>query len=121
MVFKNCKLLGLNLTEANLGNVSFENCLANLCNFPEVRFKQVLFDSTSLQGANFYDCLLNKVAFQESDLNDVDFSQTSLKGIDISTCKFKRLQVTPESLNGCEVSTEQAIGFASLLGLKVKY
>ncbi|MEH7355139.1 pentapeptide repeat-containing protein, partial [Neobacillus drentensis] len=42
------------------------------------------------------------------------------KGIDISTCTFDRLNVAFESLTGCEVSPEQAIGFATLLGLKVK-
>lgn len=58
--------------------------------------------------------------FYECDINDVDFTATALKGIDISTCTFDNLTVSLDSLNGCEVSSEQAIGFAMLLGLKVK-
>jgi uncharacterized protein YjbI with pentapeptide repeats len=53
-------------------------------------------------------------------LNDVDFTNTILKGVDISTCTFEQINVSPESLVGCEVSSNQAIGFSRLLGLKIK-
>jgi len=60
------------------------------------------------------------VSFNRCDLNDIDFTQTILQGIDISTCTFEQINVSLESLIGCEVSSDQAIGFSKLLGLKIK-
>ncbi|WP_342670991.1 hypothetical protein [Peribacillus loiseleuriae] len=50
----------------------------------------------------------------------MNFARTSLKGIDISSSTFQRLNVSLEDLDGCEVPSEQAIGFAAILGLKIK-
>lgn len=47
VTFKDCKLLG-DFSEANLGNVSFENCMANLSSFADARLKQVIFNHSSL-------------------------------------------------------------------------
>ncbi|WP_379320645.1 pentapeptide repeat-containing protein [Paenibacillus puldeungensis] len=120
VIFRDCKLLGVDFSECNLGNVCFENCDVNLSSFADARLKQVSFDHSSLRSANYYGCKLTKVYFNDTDINDVDFTQTSLKGIDLSTCTYERINVTFPSLQGCEVSPEQAIGFSKLLGLKVK-
>lgn len=45
---------------------------------------------------------------------------TALKGVDPSNSTFQQLSVSLEDLKGCEVSSEQAIGFAALMGLKIK-
>ncbi|WP_318263861.1 hypothetical protein [Peribacillus simplex] len=58
--------------------------------------------------------------FETCRLNEVNFSRTPLKGIDISSSTFQRITVSPEDLKGCEVSPDQAIVFAAMLGLKIK-
>ena len=50
----------------------------------------------------------------------MNFAGTPLKGIDISSSTYQSLSVSLEDLTGCEVSPEQAIGFAAMLGLKIK-
>ncbi|WP_453890453.1 hypothetical protein [Virgibacillus necropolis] len=53
-------------------------------------------------------------------MDEANFARTPLKGIDISNITFSSLNVTLEDLKGCEVSPDQAIGFATMLGLKIK-
>ncbi len=121
VTFKNCKLLGSDFTKAYLKNVSFENCILNLSSFIEPKLSQVVFDHSSLQSANFYECRLHMVAFRQCELNDIDLTQTSLDGVDISTCSFEQINLdTAENLKGCTVSPEQAIVFATMLGLKIR-
>jgi uncharacterized protein YjbI with pentapeptide repeats len=60
------------------------------------------------------------VAFKECDLNEANFEQTPLKGIDLSTCTFERINVSIKDIAGCEVTEDQALGFARLLGLIIK-
>lgn len=121
VTFKNCKLLGIDFTKAYVKNVTFENCMLNLSSFIEPQLQKVKFANSSLQGANYYDCGLNNVEFHECDMNDIDFTQTSLAGIDLSTCLFEHMNLDrPENMKGSYVSTEQAIVFAAMYGLKIK-
>ena len=60
------------------------------------------------------------MVYHECNLNEVNFIGTALKGVDLSNSSFQQLSVSLENLKGCEVSTEQAIGFAVLMGLKIK-
>ena len=63
---------------------------------------------------------INKIMFTACDLNEASFEGTKLSGVDISTCTFNQLNVSIADLAGCVVSEEQAIGFARLMGLKIK-
>ncbi|MFP3468343.1 pentapeptide repeat-containing protein, partial [Leifsonia sp. SIMBA_070] len=76
--FKESKLLGINLSDASLGNVSFENCNCNLSAFGYAALKQVKFDHCSLESADYYDCKFKKVMFDTCKLNEVNFSRTPL-------------------------------------------
>src|SRR5690625_3016501 len=118
--FRDCKMLGINLSESSLRNVLFDHCILNLSAFGFSSLRQVRFDDCSLKNADCYECKFTKVSFDQSDLNDVNFFNTPLKGIDLSPAQFERLSVSLEDLAGCEVSKDQAIGFAAMIGLKIK-
>ena len=118
--FIDSKILGLNLSDASLGNVFLQSCNANLISFGYSKLKQVLFDSCSLRNADYYEANFTKVAFKECDINEASFERTPLKGIDLRSCTFDRLNVSINDLAGCEVTSNQAIGFARLLGLIIK-
>nr|WP_286168778.1 pentapeptide repeat-containing protein [Roseburia sp. 1XD42-34] len=79
-----------------------------------------MFDHCSLRNTDFYACKFNKVQFQQCNLNKGNFSQTSLKNVDLSNSTFERLIVSLDELDGCEISPQQAIAFATMLGLKVE-
>lgn len=119
-VFKDSKMLGINLTEASLGNVLFEGCHANLSSFGFAKLKQVKFAACTLNNADFYDCEFQKVGFEQCELSEASFVNTTLKGIDLSTCTFSQLQVSLDNLTGCVITADQAVGFAQLLGLEIK-
>jgi len=118
--FRESKMLGVNLAEASLTNVLFDNCNLNLSAFGYARFKQVKFNHCSMHSADCYECTFNNVAFDTCDLDKANLSGTPLKGIDLSNSTFQMLTLSLEDLYGCEVSTDQAIGFSKLLGLVIK-
>lgn len=117
--FSDCKLLGADFSEATFGNVHFDACIMKWSAFGFSRLKHVSFDSCVLDGGDFYECLLQKTIFHHNDLNEANFGNTPLKGIDLRTNTFQRLQITLPELEGCMVTSEQAIGFARLLGLQI--
>jgi uncharacterized protein YjbI with pentapeptide repeats len=118
--FKDSKILGLNLSDASLGNVLFQNCNAPLISFGYSKLKQVVFDSCLLRNADYYEAKFTKVGLEKCDINEANFERTPLKGMDLSSCTFDRLNVSMSDLAGCAVTSDQAIGFARLLGLIIK-
>lgn len=118
--FRDSKMLGINLAESYLKNILFVGCILNLGSFGYANLQQVRFENCVMRSADYYECIFKKVEFHACDIEEVNFSQTSLKGIDISNSTFERLSLGIEDLRGCIVSREQALGFATMLGLKIK-
>ncbi|MCA1055760.1 pentapeptide repeat-containing protein [Rossellomorea aquimaris] len=120
VAFKDCKLLGLDLSKAHLKDVTFDNCIMDVSSFIETMTNKVRFERSRMHSANFYECDMKRTAFEQCDLNDIDFTVTNLNGVDISSSFFERINVEAANVKGCIVSPQQAVSFASLLGLKVK-
>lgn len=118
--FKGCKLLGIDLSNASLRHVTFEKSILDMSACGYSRFQQVQFVDCSLKDADLYECEFKHVEFKQCDLDEVNFAGTALKSIDLSSSSIGKLVVSVEDLTGCIVSSEQAIGFAALLGLVIK-
>ena len=117
---KGSKMLGAHLADSHFQHVLFDNCILNLAAFGYSQLKHVQFTNCMMEQTDLYECTFKKVAFDGCTLNDANFHQTSLKGIDLSNSSFDRLTVSIDSLRGCTITPNQAIGFASMLGLIVK-
>ncbi|TDF95922.1 pentapeptide repeat-containing protein [Paenibacillus piri] len=118
--FKECKMIGINMTGATLRNVLLDRCMAD---YATVRFsnaKQFLIQDSSLRQSDFCYSKLHKFELYRSNIDQALFAGTELNGIDLSDCEFNGLGVDVESLKGCIISREQAYTFAALFGLIVK-
>lgn len=118
--FRESKMIGINLADSHFHHVLFDNCMLHLGAFGYSRFKQAKFSGCMMQQVDCYECTFAKVGFDTCDLDEANFHQTDLNGIDLSTSRFLRLTVSVDDLRGCTISAEQAIGFATMLGLIIK-
>ncbi|QDR79538.1 pentapeptide repeat-containing protein [Sporomusa termitida] len=116
----NCKLVGINMTEASLRNVVFDNCNAAYAVLRYFKCKKSNFHNTSFAEADLYSATLTDVSFVRCNLDKVQFSGTKLAGIDLSTCQFYQLALTADDLRNCIIAPEQAIALANIFGVVIK-
>ena len=117
---RNCKLVGINMTEASLRNVVLNNCNASYAVLRYFKCSNSAFDNTSFTEADIYAATLANVSFAGCNLDRVQFSATKLAGIDLSTCHFYQLALTLNDLRGCIIAPAQAITLAAIFGVVIK-
>ncbi|GEM_PF-136867 len=117
--FRNCKLVGADLTQSALMDVLFSQCDMRYSTFSFGRLDRAEFTEVQLSESDFFECVLKPVRFARTQLENVNFRETELSGLDLSDCTFEQLEVTPSKIGGCTVSKEQAVGFARMFGLLI--
>ncbi|MEU8542955.1 pentapeptide repeat-containing protein [Streptomyces sp. NPDC048717] len=91
MVFRDCTLLGVHISDVAFDNVLFEDCRLTYATFDRVRalvpvafvrcqLQEATFTGCDLTGAAFSDCVLDRAAFGTGTYRDLD-----LRGNDLST------------------------------------
>lgn len=118
--FKDCKMIGTNLSSGTLRNVLFDSCIADYATFRYANTKQVFIQDSSLCKTDFSFSKSQKIELFRSNIDLAQFSGTELDGIDLSDCEFNGLGVDVTNLQGCTISREQAYIFANLFRLIVK-
>ncbi|TES47031.1 pentapeptide repeat-containing protein [Halalkalibacterium halodurans] len=118
--FRRCRMTGFNGSGASFRHVRFIDCLLDYSAFGFSNMKNVAFSHCSLQEADFYQSVLKHTEIQDCQLHGANFAQTDLSDMDLRTCSFQQLTVSFDKLQGCTVTSEQAIGFAKILGLNIE-
>ncbi|AEP86050.1 pentapeptide repeat-containing protein [Bacillus spizizenii] len=113
---KQSKMVGMNVAESTLRNVSFEECHGHFSSFSYSNMKQVRFDHCALMQSECSNMALQQTHFDGCELEGASFTGTSLQNMDISTCRFEQLHVSLDKLKGCKIAPEHAIAFARALG-----
>jgi uncharacterized protein YjbI with pentapeptide repeats len=87
VLFKECKLIGLNFSECEnfLFHVYFENSNLDYASFMNKKLTQTKFTNTSLKDVNFTNCNLSGAVFHQTDLTGALFNRTLLKQADLTT------------------------------------
>lgn len=139
--FECCRLIGCTMDKAWLNRVDLRDCSAPGLSLLQARLAQVSVGASDLSYANLSetsidhltarDCKLREAAMQraklkhvrleETDLTRIDVFGTSLSGIDVSTCAFSAPVLSGDyrELRGAQVSAEQAMDIALLLGVRI--
>ncbi|MFF2889398.1 pentapeptide repeat-containing protein [Paenibacillus sp. NPDC057967] len=117
--FRDCKMIGMQLTGATIRNVLIDNALADYASLRVSNTKQFIIQDSSLSRADFCFAKLQKTELSRCNIDRAQFSGTPLSGMDLSDCEFNGLSVNIEDLKGCMISREQAYVFAALFGLIV--
>ncbi len=81
--FKDARLTGLNLAEAQVEQVSFKGCKLDYANFRHSAIKQVSFEDCVLTGADFQGASLNATLFSRCQLAEADFSKAEMSLVDL--------------------------------------
>lgn len=139
--FEGCRLIGCTMDKAWLNRVDLRDCSAPGLSLLQARLAQVGVRASDLSYANLseasidhltvHDCKLREAAMQraklkhvrldKTDLTRLDVFGTPLCGIDVSTCAFSAPVLSGDyrELRGAQVSAEQAMDIALLLGVRI--
>ncbi|MFF2091494.1 pentapeptide repeat-containing protein [Paenibacillus sp. NPDC058174] len=120
VVFKDCKLIGMDISSGMLRNATFIDCYAEYAVFRMINAKRVKLQGGTFAYGDFFNSNLTEFYLEETKLDQAQFSQTKLSGIDLSSCEFDSLGATLPELRGCIISPLQAAAFAGQLGMVVK-
>lgn len=120
--FKEAKLVGADLYDCGIVDLTLADCLANYVNFSE----------SIIKGLQARDCQLlesywtavrftRKIRFQRCDLTRADFGETKLKGIDFTGSELAALRFDWHLAAGMKISPDQAVNLVGMLGVDVVY
>lgn len=87
IVFKECKIMGVDFSSLNkfMFSFSFENCQLDYSIFYKTTLKKMQFVKTSLREVDFSEANLSNSVFKECDLLGAVFSRTNLEKVDFRT------------------------------------
>lgn len=117
--FKGCRFLGMQIGEAQLEDVLFNDCIMD----------GVLFTSMVCKGVRFEKCVMRSAVLEESNLTGVvfhkcDLSHASLRGSilfdgDLRNTILDGVQAYPKDVRGVIIEPSQAVQIVSLLGVRI--
>ena len=120
MEFKDCRMIGTNFSESSMHYVRMDGCSGSYLNASYVMLKNAIFQNCKLDHSFFQYVKLQNLEFEGIDFTGASFAETPMNGLDLSSCKLDRMSVSMDKLKGLTVTTEQALDFIALLGLKLK-
>lgn len=84
----------IQLADADLSNMSFEDCVFKDCEFTDCNLRNVSFNNCS-----FESCNISNSNLHQSKMGEVLFTGCKLVGIDFSTCKKLLFSMKIEACN----------------------
>lgn len=121
VVFRNCRMTGVNFSGAALRDVSFEDDALPYGNFRFARMERTDFLRCNCSRADFLQLAPAKARFVHTDLRQAQMAGTSLAGLDLTTCNIDGLGARPEDLRGVILSAEQAVTAAKIVGVEIRF
>ncbi len=115
-----CRLVGMQLSEADVADVLFDHCNGEFAQFAQAIFRGARFDHCSLREASFEGANAAGVVFHDCDLSKADFRGAKLRGADFRGSIMSGMQVGYQELQGAIIDPTQALQVAQLLGITVK-
>lgn len=122
VLFKNCKLLGLQFQQCNPFGLSFtfENCNIDHASFYQLKLKKTSFKSCQLREVDFSESDLTGSSFPGCDLNQAVFDQTNLEQVDFRDAKNVMLSPNKNKLKKAKFSLTSLPGLLTEYGIKVE-
>jgi len=115
------RLLGFKASEARIQEAFFKDCNGTLALFWSTTFKAVRFQTCALRDASFYEADLSGVVFDRCDLRGADLRGAKVAGTDFRGSDVEGMRIEGCDLRGVVIDPTQAVVFASLLGLVVRW
>jgi uncharacterized protein YjbI with pentapeptide repeats len=119
---RRCRLTGVELAEAALSDVTFEDCRLDLAGLRIAKLERVVFRDCRMAECDLYEAALTDVLFERCELREATFSGVKLKRIEFRGCDLTGL-IGVEALRGARMPWNDVLEngplFASALGLEI--
>lgn len=119
---RGCRLTGSDLHQANLTDVTFDDCRLDLVNLRHATLARVVFRDCHLSELDLYGASLQDVLFERCRLREAILSSATLERVELRQCDLAGLQGA-EALRGARMPwndvLENAPLFALALGLEI--
>lgn len=119
---RRCRLTGVELAEAALSDVTFEDCRLDLAGLRIAKLERVVFRDCRMAECDLYEASLTDVLFERCELREATFSGVRLKRVELRGCDLAGLSGA-ESLRGARMPWNDVLEngplFAAALGLEI--
>jgi uncharacterized protein YjbI with pentapeptide repeats len=116
------RLTGVDLGEATIADVTFDECRVDLAGFRHAKLERVVFRDCRMGECDFYGASLNDVLFERCELRGATFSATSLQRVELRGCDLTGLRGA-EALRGARMPWDDIVGnaalFAAVAGIEI--
>lgn len=120
VLFKQCKLTGINFAESYLRDCQFENCLTEFSSFNTTKLDSTAFIDCRLDNSEFEQVTWKNLLFEGCFLSSTVWFDTSLNGLDLTKNKFQSIALSRELISGLIVNQEQALTIAETFGMIIQ-
>jgi uncharacterized protein YjbI with pentapeptide repeats len=114
VVIEGGRLTGLQVTEADVRDVVWRGCGADMAAFRHARLLHVSFQDCSLREADFTGVRGQVVRFADCDLRGASFRHAELAGCELRRCRLDDIEGV-EGLRGASLELDQLIDLAPAL------
>lgn len=120
--FVDCKFVGADFTKISQQflDLSFTNCLIDMCNFSALKLKKTPFLRCVLRETRFVEAQLPETNFEGSDLEGAVFHGCNLEKANFYQAKNYVIDPRTNKIQGAIFSLPEAISLIEGLGVKLK-
>lgn len=119
---RRCRLTGVELAEASIGDAVFEECRMDLAGFRHAKLERVVFRDCRMSECDFQGASLKDVLFERCGLRDATFSSVKVQRVEVRGCDLEGLRGA-EALRGVRMPWGDVIDnaglFATTLGIEI--
>lgn len=119
---RRCRLTGIELAEATISDVTFDDCRIDLAGIRHARLERVVFRDCRMGECDLYGSTLKDVLFERCELREATFSTCMLERVEFRGCDLAGVR-GPEALRGARMPSPDVVGnaalFATALGIEI--
>jgi uncharacterized protein YjbI with pentapeptide repeats len=117
-----CRLTGIDVAEAWIRDVTFEECRIDLAGIRHAKLERVVFRDCRMDESDFYGSAFKDVLFERCELREATFSTCRLQRVEFRRCDLAGARGA-EALRGARMPwndvLENAPLFAVALGIEI--
>lgn len=119
---RRCRLTGIELAEAVIRDVSFDECRVDLAAIRHATLERVVFSDCRMSECDFYGSTLKDVLFEHCELREATFSTCTVERVGFRDCDLAGARGV-EALRGARMTRSDIVAnaalFAQALGIEI--
>ncbi len=121
VIFKNCKLLGIQFQSCTdfLFSVGFEDCVLDYSTFANKKMPKTKFNSCSMKEVSFIGTNLTLSVFENCNLDHAVFNDTQLAGADFTTAFNYKIDPELNPMKKAQFSVQGIVGLLDKYDIKI--